>query len=140
MEENTDKTVKNTKKETIKSSVATFFKNIFSKIKDWLVSAFKYMILGIIIFLSFAFGIKCFNKIKEKDTKKKEDIKDNLSSNDESIDKIENNVSNIEDKINEIKEDINTETENINTDVNSFNEKQKEKLKEFGFKKEVKDE
>lgn len=137
---NNEESVETTEKETVKSSIGSFFKSIFSKIKSWFTSAFKHILLGLIIFVSFTIGKKIFVGLKEKDDKLKEDVKDDFSSNKDSLTDAENNVVSAEEKINEIKQDLKTNSDNMKSEIDSFNEKQKEKLKKNGFKKEVKDE
>ena len=136
----TEEIAENTEKETVKNSIGSFFKSVFSKIKNWFVSVFKYILLGIIIFVSFIIGKKVAVGLKEKDDKLKDDIKDNFSSNKDSLADAENNVTSAEEKINEVKQDLKTDSDNIKSEIDSFNEKQKEKLEKNGFKKEVKDE
>lgn len=135
-----EESVETVEKEPIKNLIGSFFKSIFSKIKSWFVSAFKHILLGLIIFVSFTIGKKVFVGLKEKDDKLKDDVKDDFSSNKDSLTDAENNVVSVEEKINEVKQDLKTDSDNIKSEIDSFNEKQKEKLEKNGFKKEVKDE
>jgi SMC interacting uncharacterized protein involved in chromosome segregation len=130
----------NKEKNANEKSITSFFENIFSKIKGWFKSAIRYIALSAILFVTVIIGKKTVTKIKENDDKKENEIKENIETNNENVLNIEDKIKSAEEKISEIKQDIEKESENTLSEVNSFNEKQKEKLENFGFKKEVKDE
>jgi SMC interacting uncharacterized protein involved in chromosome segregation len=130
----------NKEKNANEKSITSFFENIFSKIKDWFKLAIRYIALSAILFVTVIIGKKTVTKIKENDDKKENEIKENIETNNENVLNIEDKIKSAEEKISEIKQDIEKESENTLSEVNSFNEKQKEKLENFGFKKEVKDE
>lgn len=130
----------NKEKNANEKPITSFFEKIFSKIKDWFKSAIRYIALSAILFVTVIIGKKAVTKIKENDDKKENEIKENIETNNENVSNIEDKINSAEEKINEIKQDIEKESENTISEVNSFNEKQKEKLENFGFKKEVKDE